>query len=298
MQPIAPTAQKSVINSDFNTFLKMLTTQIKNQDPTNPMDSADFAVQLATFSGVEQQVKTNDMLSNLSSQFGVMGMSQLAAWVGQEARAPSPVYLGNSDVTVTYSSQVTADRAVLAVRDANGNLVAREDVPLGTGPHQWSGFDAKGVPLPNGVYSLTLESYRSGQQIGAPGEVQAYSPIQEARSGPTGTMLVLAGGIEVAAASVTALRVAGDKTSSPPANGAPVTGAPVTGTPAPSAPVTDPAAATGPTAGTGGAAVDQPVQSQPDMSPSLGDDTAIFSAEPPVTLDEFSQPIPETYRPD
>ena len=84
-------AKKPVISSDFDTFLKMLTTQIKNQDPTNPMDSADFAVQLATFSGVEQQVRTNDLLGDLGAQFGVMGMSQLGAWVGQEARAPGPV---------------------------------------------------------------------------------------------------------------------------------------------------------------------------------------------------------------
>lgn len=46
-------------SSDFETFLKMLTTQIKNQDPLNPMEGTEFAVQLATFSGVEQQVMTN-----------------------------------------------------------------------------------------------------------------------------------------------------------------------------------------------------------------------------------------------
>ena len=50
---------KPVLSSDFETFLKMLTVQLENQDPLNPVDSADYAVQLATFSGVEQQVQTN-----------------------------------------------------------------------------------------------------------------------------------------------------------------------------------------------------------------------------------------------
>jgi len=282
--PSAAAPKKSMINSDFNTFLRMLTTQIKNQDPTNPMESADFAVQLATFSGVEQQVKTNDMLSQLSSQFGVMGMSQLAAWVGQEARAPSPVYLGNSDVTLTYASATGADRAVLSVRDANGNVVGREDVPLGNGPHQWAGFDLKGAPLPNGKYTLTLESYQGERKLGEATPVEAYSRIQEARSGPTGTVLVLEGGIEVPATSVTALRVAGSagtETGNGASNGSST--APNSGT------TTPPQTQSG-----------YPQQS--DGAADLGGaETGVGydvpSENPPNTLDEYGQPIPETYTP-
>lgn len=204
-------AKKPVISSDFDTFLKMLTTQIKNQDPTNPMDSADFAVQLATFSGVEQQVRTNDLLGDLGAQFGVMGMSQLGAWVGQEARAPGPVWLGNQPVSVTYESATGADRAVLTVRNAQGVLVGREDVSLGQGPYDWQGLDFEGTPLPNGKYTLLLESYRGDEQMGSASEVQSYSRIQEARSGANGTVLVLEGGIEVPATQVTALRMAGSE---------------------------------------------------------------------------------------
>lgn len=201
--------KKTAISSDFNTFLKMLTTQIKNQDPTNPMDSSDFAVQLATFSGVEQQVRTNDLLGNLGAQFGVMGMSQLGVWVGQEARASGPVWLGSAPVTVTYESAAGADRAVMAVRNDQGIVVGREDVGLGKGPFEWKGMDLQGNPLPNGKYTLTLESYRGDTQLGDATEMQAYSKILEARSGASGTMLVLEGGIEVDATKVTALRMAG-----------------------------------------------------------------------------------------
>lgn len=51
--------------NQFEVFLKMLTTQIKNQDPLNPMENTEFAVQLATFTGVEQQVQTNLLLTQL-----------------------------------------------------------------------------------------------------------------------------------------------------------------------------------------------------------------------------------------
>ncbi len=83
----SPTA----IASDFETFLKMMTTQLKNQDPLNPIDSADYSVQLATFSGVEQQAKTNQLLEAMRGELGMMGMSQMASWVGREARVAAPV---------------------------------------------------------------------------------------------------------------------------------------------------------------------------------------------------------------
>ena len=58
----------SKISSDFETFLKMLTAQISNQDPLNPIDASDYSTQLATFSGVEQQVLTNDLLRQIQNK--------------------------------------------------------------------------------------------------------------------------------------------------------------------------------------------------------------------------------------
>ena len=201
------TAPKTAaISSDFNTFLKMLTTQLKNQDPLKPIDSADYAVQLATFSGVEQQVKTNQLLENLGAQFGVMGMSQLAAWVGQEARASGPVWMDGDAVSLAPDLKAGADRAVLVVRDAAGTMVAREDMAGNTSAYEWRGMDIEGNPLPTGKYSLSLESYAGDRLLGT-GDVQAYSRIMEAKNGPLGTTLILEGGIEVAAKDITALRV-------------------------------------------------------------------------------------------
>jgi flagellar basal-body rod modification protein FlgD len=201
------TTTKPAISADFDTFLKMMTAQMKNQDPLKPIDSADYAVQLATFSGVEQQTKTNQLLEGLTSQFGVLGMTQLAAWVGQEARAAAPVYLGDNPVTVTYSPAAQADRAVLVVRNTNGEVVSREDVALNGGPYQWLGADATGNPLENGIYSLSLESYNGENELGDASAVESYAKIIEARGGAGGPTLILEGGIEVAATEITALRV-------------------------------------------------------------------------------------------
>lgn len=205
--PANKAANKAAVSADFDTFLKMMTTQMKNQDPLNPIDSSDYAVQLATFSGVEQQTKTNQLLEGLTSQFGVLGMAQLAAWVGQEARSAAPVYLGDDPVTISYQPKTQADRAVLVVKNAQDQVVSREDVSLEGGSYQWLGADAAGNPLPNGIYRLSLENYSGEQQLGDATAVESYAKILEARGGANGPTLVLAGGVEVAATDVTALRV-------------------------------------------------------------------------------------------
>ena len=93
--PATPSAAPSKITSDFNTFLRMLTVQMQNQDPLKPIDSADYAVQLATFSGVEQQVRTNQLLADMQGKFQQLGMSEMASWIGKEVSG-DPRYYNSS----------------------------------------------------------------------------------------------------------------------------------------------------------------------------------------------------------
>ncbi len=199
-------AAETGIASDYETFLLMLTTQMQNQDPLDPVDSSDFAVQLATFAGVEQQTRTNDLLATLNTQFGMMSLAQLAGWVGQEARAAVPVYYAGTPVTLSPNPAAIADRAVLVVKDQSGQVVSREDLPLSAEPYKWLGADIAGDPLPSGIYTLSLESY-ADETLLATTSVESYAAILEAQGGPGGTTLLLAGGIKVAAENVTALRV-------------------------------------------------------------------------------------------
>ncbi|MBN8632995.1 MAG: flagellar hook assembly protein FlgD [Rhodobacterales bacterium] len=200
------TTAPSKITSDFNTFLKMLTVQMQNQDPLNPIDSADYAVQLATFSGVEQQVQTNKLLADLQGRFQQLGMAEMASWIGKEARSAAPVRYDGSPVTLSPNPAVGATRTVLAVKDSQGNLLSREEIPVSAEPYQWLGAGTDGSPLPPGVYSIALESL-NGETVISSQPVEHYARVVEAKGGGSaGTKLVLEGGIEVAASDVTALR--------------------------------------------------------------------------------------------
>ncbi|HHL22186.1 MAG TPA: flagellar basal body rod modification protein [Aliiroseovarius sp.] len=197
----------SALSSDFETFLRMLTTQMQNQDPLKPIESSDFAVQLATFSGVEQQVRTNQLLEGLAGQMNLDGLSQLAGWVGMEARVAAPAQFDGAPVTLYPQPATAAQEAVLVVRDARGEVVERLPVPVSTEPLTWAGAGANGTPRPAGLYSFELESYAGGDLISTT-PVELYSRITEARSAQGASVLVLSGGAEVSPAEVQALRQA------------------------------------------------------------------------------------------
>ncbi|WP_306154733.1 flagellar hook capping FlgD N-terminal domain-containing protein [Roseovarius sp. MMSF_3281] len=196
---------EAVLSSDFETFLKMLTTQMENQDPLNPLDSAEFATQLATFSSVEQQVMTNDLLTDLNGQIGALGMAQLSGWIGMEATADMPLAFEGTPVPLTLTTSAQADTAQLVIHDRNGTLVQRLDVPAGGGRFTWTGLDASGAPLPQGEYSATVESYARGEVIESH-PAQVHATIVEARQMDGQTQLVMQGGQTVTAQQIIALR--------------------------------------------------------------------------------------------
>jgi flagellar basal-body rod modification protein FlgD len=184
----------------------MLTTQLQNQDPLDPVDSSDYAVQLATFSGVEQQVRTNNLLADLARRFDLLGMAQLSGWVGQEALTTAPVRFDGTPVTLIPDPVTGADSAVLVITDATGALVARETIPVDGEPYLWLGADAAGNPLPRGAYTISVESQRAGQVVET-SPVASYARIEEARRGDTGVILRLAGGQEVDSSDILGLRI-------------------------------------------------------------------------------------------
>lgn len=197
-------AQRSV-NTDYETFLKMMTTQLKNQDPLNPINSADYAVQLATFSSVEQQTRTNQLLEGLTSQFSMQGLGQMASWVGNQVRAVMPVYVDGGPVSLSPAPSADSDRAVVVVKDATGSVVNRFDIARTTTAMDWIPVDISGAALAPGQYSFSLESYKDETLLNT-SDVEVYASIAEVRNGASGVTLIMAGGIEIPASGVTALR--------------------------------------------------------------------------------------------
>lgn len=204
--PGAATPARPVISSDFETFLKMLSTQLQNQDPLNPVDSADYAVQLATFSSVEQQVLTNNLLEDLVGRVQLSGMTDLAGWVGMEALSPSgTAAFDGSPVTLALAPPSVADRAVLVVRDAFGTVVHREDLPLAPGPYEWAGQTLTGGAAAHGSYTFELEASSNGELLSID-PVASYARVVEARRSGEDTLLVLNGGGTISSDQVLGLR--------------------------------------------------------------------------------------------
>lgn len=195
----------SALSSDFETFLLMLTTQMENQDPLNPIESQDFAVQLATFSGVEQQVRTNDLLESLAAGLGTSGISQLAGWVGMEARVSAPAAFDGTPIVLAPQPDPASDAATLVVREATGRVVSREAMPPASAAIEWAGVGEDGAPLPAGTYIFELESLNNGE-VTSTRPVEHYALVNEARQGSTGVEIVLRGGASVLADDVTGLR--------------------------------------------------------------------------------------------
>lgn len=193
------------LSSDFETFLKMLTVQVQNQDPLNPVDSTDYATQLATFSSVEQQVLTNDLLRDLGAQFGGSALRDSASWIGMEALVRAPVLFDGSPVTLRPEFAKSADKAALVVRDEAGAVVQRLAIDPSEDSLVWTGLDDSGNSLEKGNYRFEIESYE-GTTLVDTQVSPAYSRVTEVRSDGFNLLVRLSNGAEIDADLVTGLR--------------------------------------------------------------------------------------------
>ncbi|MGB7240576.1 MAG: flagellar hook capping FlgD N-terminal domain-containing protein [Sulfitobacter sp.] len=203
--PNTPQQQTSVLSSDFETFLTMLTAQAKYQDPLEPIDSSEYAAQLAQFSMVEQQVMSNDLLTVLSGQMGSGNLAQLAGWIGMEARTTAPVQFNGQPITVFTSSQTGAEEAYLVVRDEFDRDVQRLSIPIADGDVEWTGVADDGSSFLTGLYSFAVESSAGGQVLGT-SAAETYAKVTEVSNQDGQARIILQGGAEISAQSVTALR--------------------------------------------------------------------------------------------
>lgn len=198
----ADRASASAMSSDFQTFLRMLTTQMQNQNPLEPIEASDFAVQLATFSGVEQQVLTNDLLTQMSRR---LGLAELGSWVGRSALSPAPVYIADAPVRLVPPEVMGADRAELVISDLSGRELGRFDVDPQSTELIFEMPLASEGGLAWGHYEISMESFRSGSSLGV-FPVMGYARIEEVRLDAGQTLLVLQGGQIIDSDAIIGLR--------------------------------------------------------------------------------------------
>lgn len=195
----------SALSSDFETFLKMLTVQMENQDPLNPVDSADYAVQLATFSSVEQQVLTNDLLTSLAATMSGGGIGALGQWVGMDVRAGVAAHFDGDPIELVMPEYEDADRRVLVIRDEAGDITTRLDIPVAGADFTWDGLLSDESTAQDGIYQFSVETYKDGA-LRSTDSVSPYNRVREAIIENGQTLLLLEGDILVTPSEVSGLR--------------------------------------------------------------------------------------------
>lgn len=195
----------SALTSDFETFLKMLTAQARYQDPLEPLDSSEYASQLAQFSMVEQQVQSNELLSTLTLALSNTGLDQLADWVGLDVQTTAAFRFDATPVTLSAAADSAADRAVMVIRNASGDVIDRLTVPVDQNQFTWAGVDAAGNPVLAGTYTAALESYAGDTPLAATA-MAVYGKVREARFETDQIILTLDSGVEISSHSVSGVR--------------------------------------------------------------------------------------------
>ncbi|PMS22492.1 flagellar biosynthesis protein FlgD [Trinickia dabaoshanensis] len=196
------------------TFLKLLVTQLQNQDPSNPMDSSQMTSQLAQINTVTGISQLNTTLTSLASQLSAGQSAQASLLIGQNVLVPAgatgaTTTVGNGASTgfgVSLSSAVSDLK--VTVKDKSGNIVNTLDLgaqQAGTVPVTWKPVDSSGNTLPDGTYSISAAGTGgtgATAAVTALTGAQVQSVVQQS-DGSTG--LMLNNGTTVGMTSVTAI---------------------------------------------------------------------------------------------
>ncbi len=193
-------------DSDFDTFLTLLTAQLRNQDPLKPVESTAFVAQLASFSAVEQQVQSNTKLENILEALASGATGGLSQWIGQEVRNPGSASYENVPLDVLYLSHTDADQVELVVFDEGNNIVARQQVDPDNSSVQWSGILSDGSRANQGdLFRFETNSLKDGEVI-ASAAALVFSSVEEVRKFNGQPVLYFADGTQMFAADVEAIR--------------------------------------------------------------------------------------------
>ncbi len=174
-------SSSSKLAGSFNTFLKILTTQLQHQDPTAPMDTTQFTQQLVQFSGVEQQINTNQLLQKLVDASSSSGVKALLGFVNQyvEVSANNRLLMQGGQAEFSYTLPSPAFKTTITVADATGNKVATFAGPTASGVNNiiWNGESSSGGQLKDGLYSLSIVSADNAGNPLAVGNMQLIGKV-------------------------------------------------------------------------------------------------------------------------
>jgi len=194
------------LSGNFSTFLTLLTTQLKNQDPTSPMDSNAFTQQLVMYSQVEQQINTNTNLKSLISQGTSNAAAMTTGYLGKKVsivNGSAPLIGGNANWTYNLSGPAVTSQ--IAITDANGKTVYTTAGETGAGNHSfaWNGKDNSGNQLSDGGYKLTVTATNTAGGTVDASVASAATVTQIDMTGTTPRLII--GSMEIDLADIAAI---------------------------------------------------------------------------------------------
>jgi flagellar basal-body rod modification protein FlgD len=154
------TAQKT-LSGNLDQFLRLLTTQLKNQDPTSPTDTNALTQQIASLSQVEQQINTNKNLESLISAFAATQYNSVVNYIGKQIEAPGNVSaLKDGNAKFVFYLPKDAQTNQITIKDGNGVTVYTGTAGLDSGRNEfvWNGKNNLGATQPNGIYNITYNT--------------------------------------------------------------------------------------------------------------------------------------------
>ena len=152
-------AAASTLSDTFDTFLALLTTQLKNQDPLDPMKSSEFTSQLVQFAGVEQSINTNKKLDQLVQLQTSSQLNSAVSFIGKTVEVISDLLLlKDGAAKISYGLDRNAAQTIISITDQNGRAVrsVRGETDAGRHEFEWDGRDSNGLQVPDGVYGFSV----------------------------------------------------------------------------------------------------------------------------------------------
>lgn len=178
-------------------FLKLLVTQLNNQDPLNPLDNAQLTSQLAQMSTVSGIEKLNNAFQSLLAQSGSSQVLQSASLIGRTVLVPGAELVLDSGTDVPFAVELpaAAESVKVTIANAAGDAVRSYDLgalPPGVKTLSWDGLSDNGSQLAGGVYTIKIEATSSGAKAAA--GTLTYSKVSSIAQGLSGVSLDLASG--------------------------------------------------------------------------------------------------------
>ena len=172
-------------------FLKLLVTQMKNQDPLNPLDNAQVTSQLAQISTVNGIEKLNATMESMASGFTAGQSLQAANMIGHNVLIPgSALQLAQGGGVFGVNLAQPADQVKVTILDSAGNAVQVMDIgaqAAGSLPLTWDGKTSVGATAPDGNYTVSVSALRGDQQVDA--QTLAFGRVQGVTQGSQGVQL-------------------------------------------------------------------------------------------------------------